>query len=80
MNRYFWLLIRFVNDEHDAGERRAIYDRARDAFYLQLYNADPPLSEDSVSYERFAFEEAVRTVESSITRWGRAPNPAEPSV
>jgi hypothetical protein len=77
MNRYFWLLIRFVNDDHDAEARRAIYDRAREAFLTQLFGADPPLSEDAVSYERLAFEEAVRTVEASVVRWGRALKPED---
>lgn len=78
MNRYFWLLIRFVNDEHSGEERRAIYDRAREAFFSQLQGAEPPLSDESVRYERLAFEEAVRTIEASVARWGRAPKPAEP--
>jgi hypothetical protein len=78
VNRYFWLLIRFVNDDHGPEERLVIYERAREAFFAQLYNAVPPLSDESVTFERLAFEEAVRTVEASITRWGRAPSPAEP--
>ncbi|MBV9078635.1 MAG: hypothetical protein JO048_14275 [Methylobacteriaceae bacterium] len=71
MNRYFWLLMRFIGDEHTPEERREIYDRARAAFLEQLFSADPPLPESEVSYERLAFEEAVRTVEASIARWGR---------
>lgn len=70
MNRYFWLLMRFIGDEHTLAERRDIYDRARSAFLEQLFSADPPFPEERVAYERLAFEEAVRTVESSIARWG----------
>lgn len=77
MNRYFWLLIRFVNDEHDVEERRAIYDRARTAFFAQLYGADPALSDDHIAFERLAYEEAVRTVEASVVRWARVPRPAD---
>jgi hypothetical protein len=77
MNRYFWLLIRFVNDEHDLEERRAIYDRARAAFFAQLYGAEPALSEDHIAFERLAFEEAVRTVEANVARWARPPRPGD---
>ena len=31
MNRYFWLLMRFIGDEQNADERRDVYDRARTA-------------------------------------------------
>jgi hypothetical protein len=71
MNRYFWLLMRFISDEHTPEQRRDVYDRARTAFLEQLFNADPPLPDAHVSYERLAFEEAVRTVEASLARWGR---------
>lgn len=77
MNRYFWLLIRFVSDEHTTEERRQIYDRAREAFFVQLFSADPPLAEANATYERLAFEEAVRTVEAAVARWGRASKPAD---
>lgn len=70
MNRYFWLLMRFIGDEHTLDERRGIYDRARTAFLEQLFSAEPPFPPAKIAYERLAFEEAVRTVESSIARWG----------
>ena len=76
MNRYFWLLMRFISDEHSAEERRGIYDRARAAFLQQLFGAEPPFPEAHLDYERLAFEEAVRTVEASIARWGRKPGMA----
>lgn len=71
MNRYFWLLTRFIGDEQNPQERRDIYDRARTAFLEQLFNADPPAPDANIAYERLAFEEAVRTVEASIARWGQ---------
>lgn len=77
MNRYFWLLIRFIGDEQTAEERRVIYDRAREAFFAQLFSADPPLPDANVTYERLAFEEAVRTIEAGVARWGRSPRPAD---
>ena len=80
MNRYFWLLMRFIGDEHTREERAEIYERARNAFLEQLFSADPPFPEARVSYERLAFEEAVRTVESSVARWGSAPKARDSSV
>ena len=71
MNRYFWLLMRFIGDEQTSEERREIYDRARTAFLEQLLSADPPFPDSNIAYERLAFEEAVRSIESSIARWGR---------
>lgn len=79
MNRYFWLLMRFIGDEQNPQERRDIYDRARAAFLEQLFNADPPAPEANVAYERLAFEEAVRTVEASIARWGQHGTPTAKS-
>ena len=70
MNRYFWLLMRFVSDDLDAAARQDVYARARVAFMDQLIAADPPFPEDTITYERLAFEEAVRSVEASIARWG----------
>lgn len=77
MNRYFWLLMRFISDEHDSEQRRGIYDRARAAFLEQLFSADPPFPDAHLDYERLAFEEAVRTVEASVARWGRKPGLTE---
>lgn len=76
MNRYFWLLIRFVGEDSTTEARRTTYERAREALFAQLLSAEPPLSDANVRYERLAFEEAVRTVEASISRWGRSPPPA----
>jgi hypothetical protein len=77
MNRYFWLLMRFIGDEHTRDERTEIYERARNAFLQQLFSAEPPFPDAKVAYERLAFEEAVRTVESSVARWGSAPKARE---
>ena len=73
MNRYFWLLMRFITDEQTPPERHAVYDRARAAFLEQLLAADPPFPDSHRAYERLAFEEAVRTVEASVARWAKRP-------
>ena len=80
MNRYFWLLMRFIGDEHTREERTEIYERARNAFLEQLFSADPPFPDSKIAYERLAFEEAVRTVESSVARWGVPAKARESSV
>ena len=69
MNRYFWLLMRFIGDEHTPAERRAVYDRARRALLAQLGATEG--TEFRASYERLAFEEAVRTIEAGVARWGQ---------
>ena len=79
MNRYFWLLIRFIGDESTPAERHVTYDRARKALEAQLFGAEPALPATHVGYERLAFEEAVRTIESCIARWGIAPKSADPA-
>lgn len=71
MNRYFWLLMRFITDDQSAAERRELYDRARTAFLEQLANARPPLPNGVAAFERLSFEEAIRIVEANVARWGR---------
>lgn len=74
MNRYFWLLMRFIADEQSPVERQEVYGRARNALLEQLYSAQPTFPDSYVAYERLAFEEAVRTVESSVARWAKRPS------
>lgn len=69
MNRYFWLLMRFVSDDQTREERQAIYDRARSALLDQLEETDPAGPE--AVFERLTFEEAIRTIEAGLARWGR---------
>ena len=54
--------------------RRALYGRERNALLNQLRNVDPPLSEQEITRERLALEEAVRKVEAEAAR--RSLNPA----
>jgi hypothetical protein len=70
VNRYFLLLMRFITDDHTPDERQAIYDRARRALLQQLLEADPGGADSQSAYERLTFEEAVRTVEAGVARWG----------
>lgn len=69
LNRYFWLLTRFISDGQTREERQVIYDRARSALLDQL--AEAHTSGPQAAFERLTFEEAVRTVEAGIARWGR---------
>lgn len=71
MNRYFWLLSRFISDDQSREDRQAVYDRARTALLDQL-DAEPDGAQ--AAFERLCFEEAVRTVEAGIARWGRPEN------
>jgi hypothetical protein len=71
LNRYFWLLARFVSDVQSFEERQAVYERARSALLHQLLEADPTGTGDHAAFERLSFEEAVRTVEAALARWGQ---------
>ena len=71
MNRYFWLLSRFISDDQSREDRQAVYDRARTALLDQL-EAEP--NGALADFERLSFEEAVRTVEAGVARWGRPEN------
>lgn len=71
MNRYFWLLSRFIGDDQTREDRQVVYDRARAALLDQLESGPPG---PHAAFERLAFEEAVRTVEAGVARWGRPEN------
>ena len=71
MNRYFWLLMRFIGDEQTHEERQAVYGRARTALLQQLSEAETSAARPSdLAFERLSFEEAVRTIEAGVARWG----------
>jgi hypothetical protein len=67
MTDYYPLVARAVAGlSTNTGElRRALYERARTALVSQLRNSEPPLSEDDITRERLALEEAIRKVEAS---------------
>lgn len=50
--------------ENTGEARRAVYDRARAALLAQLRNMTPPLSEEHITRERMALEDAIRKVEA----------------
>jgi hypothetical protein len=50
----------------DTESRCSIYDRARAAQSAHLRKVDPPLSEEEISRERLALEEAIRRVEREM--------------
>jgi hypothetical protein len=67
--------------ERNSGEnRRALYERARNALLDQLRSIKPPLTEAEITRERLSLEEAIRKVEADVARRMReeAPRPAPP--
>jgi hypothetical protein len=61
-------------EKSTAEAHRAFYDRARKALLNHLRKVDPPLSEQEITRERLALEDAVRRVEAeaaAAARWKR---------
>src|SRR5262245_44924175 len=55
--------------EKNTGEnRRALYQRAREALVAQLRGVQPALDESEITRERLALEEAIRKVEADAAR------------
>jgi len=52
-------------------ERRALYERARQALVTQLRSVQPALEESEITRERLALEEAIRKVEAESARQAR---------
>jgi hypothetical protein len=79
MADYYLLIAKAVTGlEKSTGEsRRALYGRERNALLNQLRNLDPPLSEQEITRERLALEEAVRKVEAEAARRSLNPAPAK---
>jgi hypothetical protein len=79
MADYFLLIAKAVTglEQSTAASRRALYGRERNALLDQLRNVDPPLSEQEITRERLALEEAVRKVEAAAARRSRNPAPAK---
>jgi hypothetical protein len=67
--------------EKNTGEnRRALYERARNALVAQLRGVSPALEESEITKERLALEEAIRKVEAETARNAReAARPAAAS-
>src|SRR5689334_21063204 len=76
MADYYPLIARAVSglDASATGEqRRALYDRARQALIAQLRGVQPPLSETEITRERLTLEEAIRKVEQEAAQRSRQP-------
>src|SRR5580704_5083447 len=82
MADYYPLIAKAVTGlEKSTGEaRRALYDRARTALLAQLRGVEPALTEQEITRERLALEEAVRKVEAEAARRSRSdpPPPTRP--
>lgn len=61
------VLSRAVAGKNTYEERRAVYERARQALVSQLRALDPPLAESDVTRQRLALEEAIRKIESDAS-------------
>ena len=75
MADYYPLIARAIAglDASATGEqRRALYDRARQALIAQLRGVQPPLSESEITRERLTLEEAIRKVEQEAAQRSRA--------
>jgi hypothetical protein len=70
MADYYPLISRAVAAlEKNSGEnRRAIYERARQALLAQLRGVTPALEESDITRERLALEESIRKVEAESAR------------
>lgn len=70
MADYHPLIARAVSGlEKNTGEnRRALYQRAREALVAQLRGVQPALDESEITRERLALEEAIRKVEADAAR------------
>jgi hypothetical protein len=70
MADYYPLISRAVAalDKNSGENRRAIYERARNALLAQLRGVTPPLSESDITRERLALEESIRKVEAESAR------------
>ena len=61
------VLSRAVAGKKTYDERRAVYERARQALVNQLRALDPPLPESDVTRQRLALEESIRKIESEAS-------------
>src|SRR5690348_16761508 len=64
-------------DKSTGEARRALYERARTALVTQLRGVQPALSEQDITRERLALEEAIRKVEAEAARKSRFDPPPE---
>ena len=79
MADYYPLIAKAVSglDKSTGEARRALYERARNALVTQLRGVVPALSEQDITRERLALEEAIRKVEAEATRKSHNESQAE---
>jgi hypothetical protein len=79
MADYYPLIAKAVTglDKSTGEARRALYARARNALVTQLRGVTPALSEQDITRERLALEEAIRKVEAEAARKSRFDPPPE---
>src|SRR5215472_15492522 len=79
MADYYPLIAKAVAglDKSTGEARRALYERARNALVTQLRSVSPSLSEQDITRERLALEEAIRKVEAEAARKSRFDPPPE---
>src|SRR5262249_9862790 len=79
MADYYPLIAKAVDglDKSTGEARRALYERARTALVTQLRGVLPALSEQDITRERLALEEAIRKVEAEPARKSRFDPPPE---
>ena len=70
MADYYPLISRAVAalEKNNGENRRAIYERARQALLAQLRGVTPALEESDITRERLALEESIRKVEAESAR------------
>ena len=73
MADYYPLIAKAVTglDKSTGEARRGLYERARNALVTQLRGVSPSLSEQDITRERLALEEAIRKVEAEAARKSR---------
>ena len=67
MADYTSVLARAVAGKATYEERRAVYERARQALVAQLRAMEPPLPESDITRQRLALEESIRKVETDAS-------------
>jgi hypothetical protein len=73
MADYYPLIARAVGglDKNTGENRRALYERARNALVNQLRSVEPALDESDITKERLALEESIRRVEAEAAKRAR---------
>jgi hypothetical protein len=73
---YYPLIARAVAGlaQNTGEDRRALYDRARDALVTQLRKLTPALSESDIIRERGALDDAIRKVEMEVSERSQTTN------